>query len=107
MASKEYYRVRNARPDVKEKVMARRRLRRYGMSRGQYDALMVQQEGRCAICKRLPPSSKRGLSVDHCHTTGVCGALLCARCNTALGNLEHPLRPAWEVYLRKYRPSYA
>jgi hypothetical protein len=54
--------------------------RRYGIDAQEYDALLKEQGGVCAICKS-PPSSKR-LSVDHDHDTGTVRGLLCVRCNS-------------------------
>lgn len=51
----------------------------YGLTAGQYDALLASQGGRCAIC-RARPKSKR-LAVDHDHKTGAVRGLLCGRCN--------------------------
>lgn len=61
-----------------------RKLREYGLTTAAYDALVVQQAGRCAICPEQYSDSKP-LHVDHCHTTGDVRGLLCLRCNTALG----------------------
>lgn len=49
----------------------------------QYDALVEEQLGFCAICHRNP--GPRGLDVDHDHRTGEVRGLLCSRCNTGLG----------------------
>lgn len=51
----------------------------YGLTGGDYDALLAAQGGRCAIC-RARPKSKR-LAVDHDHKTGAVRGLLCSRCN--------------------------
>jgi hypothetical protein len=49
----------------------------------EYDALLRQQEGRCAVCLREPGS--RRLAVDHDHDTGSVRGLLCFKCNRAVG----------------------
>lgn len=67
----------------------------YGMTRAEYEAMHAAQEGRCAICNREETglSNKadraRGLSVDHCHDSGRIRGLLCGRCNSAIGLLNH------------------
>lgn len=64
--------------------MWRRRLhRKYGMSPAEYQALSVQQNGRCAVCAEKP--KERGLVVDHCHDAGGVRGLLCDACNKGLG----------------------
>lgn len=61
-------------------------LRRYGLTLEAYEHLAVQQDGRCAICRRVPPNGKR-LHVDHCHETNRVRGLLCIHCNRAIGSL--------------------
>jgi hypothetical protein len=70
-----------------KKVGRSRRGRKYGISPNEYDRLLLKQDGRCAICKRLP-YTKKGLVVDHCHETGIISGILCSRCNSALGLLD-------------------
>ena len=58
----------------------------YGMELSEYDALLNSQSSGCAICGKLGGSSTwTKLAVDHCHKTGAVRALLCRKCNTALG----------------------
>lgn len=52
----------------------------YDMTVEQYDAMVVQQGGLCAGCKR-----QLKLVVDHDHATGAVRGLLCMDCNTTLG----------------------
>jgi len=64
------------------------RLKRlYGITLEQYNALLVEQKGRCAICRKKP-KPKRRLHVDHCHRRQVVRGLLCGKCNQALGLLN-------------------
>jgi hypothetical protein len=61
----------------------------YGLTRAQYDSLLILQNGVCAICRRGPEGSgKKRLTVDHDHRTGEVRGLLCNHCNVALGNLR-------------------
>jgi hypothetical protein len=64
--------------------------KKYGLTPEQYDAMVAEREGRCDICKRhpqIPRGKKLALYVDHCHVNGHVRGLLCAPCNTAIGNL--------------------
>jgi len=63
----------------------------YGLSIEEFNALVVAQNGRCAICFEVPVG--RGFHVDHCHLTGRIRGLLCRGCNLALGNMkDDPIR---------------
>jgi hypothetical protein len=59
----------------------------YGMSLVQYERLLAEQDGRCAICGP-PPRGKRPLDVDHDHRNGQVRGLLCGNCNRTLGLLD-------------------
>ena len=59
---------------------------RYGVSREALRQMWEAQDGKCAICGD-PPQQKR-LAVDHCHATGKVRALLCHRCNGAVGMMR-------------------
>ena len=48
--------------------------------------MLESQNNKCAICEEdFFIASKRGIFIDHCHTTGITRKLLCLRCNTILG----------------------
>lgn len=70
----------------KERLAAISRKSKYGLSAEQYAEMVARSKGRCDLCG--DPPSNRGLSIDHCHSTGVVRGLLCARCNTALGKFR-------------------
>jgi hypothetical protein len=65
--------------------------RRYGISQLDFELMVEQQQGKCAICKRWLAGA---LSVDHdracCSGSGSCGkcvrGLLCPACNSGLGH---------------------
>lgn len=63
-----------------------------GFSHKEYNALFESQRGLCAICKRPETYIHHGmvqsLSIDHCHKTQKVRALLCSKCNSALGLME-------------------
>jgi cell division protein FtsI/penicillin-binding protein 2 len=87
---KEQSRVRKAKQaslqTEDDKIRARETflLRKFGILIADYDALLVSQNGVCAICRKTCPSGRR-LAVDHCHDTGKVRGLLCTPCNTAIG----------------------
>lgn len=69
--------------------------------------LTAEQGGLCEVC--ATDGGSRGLVLDHCHTTGDPRAMLCTRCNAALGlMLESPERIAGLLdYAKKWAPHRA
>lgn len=65
-----------------ERVRSNRLKYKYGITLDQYNLILEQQGGVCAICARL---NFRNLAVDHCHKTGKVRGLLCDPCNVSLG----------------------
>lgn len=63
----------------------------YHITLAEFRKILKQQDGCCAICKRLMNFlNKKGkktcdFAVDHCHKTGLIRGLLCMECNRALG----------------------
>jgi recombination endonuclease VII len=47
--------------------------------------MLVSQQGLCAICEKPMGDDP---TTDHCHRTGRIRALLCRRCNGALGSMD-------------------
>ncbi len=81
-----------------------RLLVRYGITVGEYEAMLYAQNGLCAVCKN-PPKSMR-LAVDHNHITGRIRGLLCMRCNTGIGKIERKFSttrtPEFLLLVREY-----
>ena len=65
------------------------RKKNYGLRKGEYDRMLAEQDGKCAICGTSDPSPRRHFAVDHCHHTSEVRGLLCGRCNTGIGQLQH------------------
>jgi nitrate/TMAO reductase-like tetraheme cytochrome c subunit len=116
--NKEYYRKHakkmRARSDewykkhpevVKDKELKKK----FGISFNDYQKLLENQSGVCAICHRSETYTKAGkikaLSVDHNHITGKIRELLCSPCNVVLGLVEEdPSRlEALIAYLEKHK----
>ncbi len=78
--------------------------RKYGMTVADYDAMLVAQDGGCAICGGQPNGRwKHKFHVDHDHATGKVRGLLCHRCNMMVGySLDRPeILDHAAIYLRK------
>lgn len=83
----------------------------YGITEAQYDEMLRQQGGVCAICGMDEPNrhgrtgTKFKLSVDHDHGTGAVRSLLCQKCNRAIGLFgdNHELVQKAAEYLLHHR----
>jgi len=60
----------------------RKLMERYGISLEEFDHLLTEQRGACAICGR---TFDRTPCIDHSHRTGKTRGLLCRKCNAGLG----------------------
>ena len=81
-------------------------LRRYGLTRDDYDRILCDQGYSCAVCGRLFAGlTSRQICLDHDHVTGRFRAVLCHWCNIMLGGAQD--RPdvlnAGAEYLEKHR----
>ena len=70
----------------------------YGITLEEYEGMLEEQGGVCAICKQQETALARcgdgmtkvaSLAVDHCHTANKVRGLLCANCNRGLGLFKH------------------
>jgi hypothetical protein len=66
------------------------RLKRHGLTPEDYERILKDQGGVCALCGTDDPgraggSDSRTFAMDHCHETGQFRALLCHHCNRGLG----------------------
>lgn len=80
--------------------------KKFGITKNEYDLLLIKQKYRCAICGKLnkeASTNNKSLAVDHDHTTGQIRGLLCTRCNPGLGffNDDTNLLRKAITYLRK------
>lgn len=68
-----------------------------------YEALLIEHNHSCAVCKKHKSHFSRNLSVDHNHKTGKVRGLLCYRCNRLYVNINtiETAKAVYE-YLVKY-----
>jgi len=69
----------------KEKLRHKARKVSYGISKEEYENLLIKQNNSCAICNTTVAGGRGDWHVDHNHTTGHVRGLLCHCCNTGLG----------------------
>ena len=78
---------RKRRPEV----IKANNLKQFGLSYSAWQDMVAAQNNRCAVCDKeefgCNAYGRMSLAVDHDHTTGKVRALLCHRCNRALGLL--------------------
>lgn len=95
-------------PGVRAKIHRENQLKRkYGLTPEDYDQMLADQNGCCAICGGRQSKSNRRLAVDHDKETKRVRGLLCVSCNRGIGYLQHNtdiLRNA-VAYLEETRAS--
>jgi hypothetical protein len=76
-----------------EKIIGYKLQRNYGITLEEYNRMLKQQRGRCAVCssKKTNHRTRTRFFVDHDHQTGKVRGLLCHKCNTGLGHFDHDL----------------
>jgi len=81
-----------------------RRLARYDLTIEQFESLLKEQGGACAIC-RSTKFGPKNWHVDHDHKTGRVRGLLCHNCNLAIGLMKDNPKQLHEAahYLEKTR----
>lgn len=89
----------------KRAVDRNRRFRKFGGDQTRYEDLLIEQNGRCAICDR--EQDGKLLAFDHDHQTNKPRGLLCYNCNVGLGSFsDDPRRlQAAILYLETHSKS--
>ena len=73
---------------------------KYGLSKTEYDNLLLSQNNRCAICKEpLDSQNPHNVIIDHNHLTGKIRGILCRKCNLAIGQLRDNPEYAYNAFL--------
>lgn len=78
--------------------------RTYGITLDQYNEMLEDQGGVCAICGKPDEVEGRRMAIDHNHDTGEVRGLLCGNCNRGLGNFQDNIEMLEKAkdYLVKY-----
>lgn len=63
------------------------RLNLYGITQEEYEAFLLKQNNKCAICKCELDMGKR-TCIDHCHNSKKVRGILCWSCNVGLGHFK-------------------
>lgn len=77
---------------------------RYGITLDDYDRMLQEQDGKCALCPATEGNVGKGtaLHVDHNHETGEVRGLLCSPCNRAIAQFEDPdARFRMQMYIQR------
>jgi hypothetical protein len=90
-------------PQARERKFDENLRRIYGVTTQDYQRMLAEQSGCCAICGTDEPGGKGSFHVDHCHDSSRVRGLLCHRCNIGLGQFkDDPVRlPAAIDYLSR------
>jgi len=77
--------------DYKERQrQTKRRLarkHRYGIEQEDFERMVIERDGKCDMCHKVPTGKRKTLCIDHDHSTGKIRGLLCSACNNGLGFL--------------------
>lgn len=90
----------------RERHLAKKAARNYGITEDDYSRLMASS---CHVCGKTSHKSGRRLHIDHCHETGTIRGVLCHACNTILGAAEESSQRLHDLaaYLERHRPGAA
>ena len=79
----------------------------YGMTPGQFDDMIKNQNNKCTICINEFNENIKFLKphVDHDHQTGKIRSLLCGYCNFALGHVKENINILYNIinYLKEHK----
>lgn len=83
--------------------------RSYNTTQAAYDLQITAQNGRCAVCNRIPAEGETRFAFDHDHETGLTRGVLCSACNGGLGCFrDDPVRlRAALTYLEEWGQQHA
>lgn len=97
-------------PDRKRQMRDRFLRKTYDISIEDYEWMVDQQDGLCAICLKEPVGEYNLsiLHVDHDHQIGFNRSLLCQRCNLAIGQFDEDIEVMQRAinYIRFYREIF-
>jgi hypothetical protein len=68
------------------------KLKKYDITKEQYDEMFNKQQGKCHICDKHQSELLRPLCIDHSHKTNKVRGLLCDRCNRGLGVFQDDVK---------------
>lgn len=94
-------------PKKKRSEAMRHKFDTYGITEDAYEAMVMEQDGKCAICCDALDMGKM-THIDHCHTTGKIRGILCMICNWCIGAVEtKPQRlSGFAAYLEKHKDDF-
>lgn len=86
----------------KEKSKWKRIFDLYGLTQHELEAMISTQNNQCTICDVA--FTEANMHIDHCHSSGKVRALLCSRCNQAIGLLGESVERAEKIkeYLQRH-----
>lgn len=95
---------------TKRQALEKRHRREYKMNwyyklpPREFDRLVIEQCGRCAICNQADDNAEMSLVIDHNHATKKFRGIICKKCNIAIGmvNEDPAILDAIKEYLFKH-----
>lgn len=105
----EWYRIYNEenRAHITLRTFKNRIKKMHGLTIEQCNEMIINQGGKCLICKRTPEGEKMTgkLQIDHCHKTKKVRGMLCHKCNCTLGlvNEDVSTLESMIAYIREHK----
>lgn len=100
----------NAKPEVRQRLAARHRYWKYGVTETEQAAMLEAQKHCCDSCGDAFIQGNKWTEphLDHDHETGEVGAFLCGWCNAAAGHLKDDPERVRKLanYLERRRPRF-
>jgi hypothetical protein len=59
--------------------------KKYGISKSEWNSLLIKQRNKCAICRAKLPKDLGKLCTDHCHKSGKVRGIVHSECNLLIG----------------------
>jgi hypothetical protein len=75
-------------PERRKALSWAKKLREYGLTPADYDAILASQGGGCALCGVSGHKSGTRLHTDHDHDTDMVRGIVCISCNAMLGRID-------------------
>ena len=93
-------------PEYQETQRDYQMVHKFGLARGEYHQMELEQGDRCAVCRQVNSNGWK-LAVDHHHSTDRIRGLLCLNCNFGIGQFSDHTQRMMDAIAYLQRPGFA